>query len=94
MTTTTKQFQKYALVHSQTNNSSSNHECVHQDKKVKVNSDSEHNLGDINFFQHNDFNDCHTSVQAENPLSPIFESIFLNQQTEFNNRLKNYQNER
>ena len=62
----TKQFHKYALVHSQMNSSSFNQENVYQDNKVKVNSDSEHNVGNIDFFQHNDFNDCHSSVQADN----------------------------
>ena len=39
-TSMTKQFHKYVLVHSQMHNSSSNQEYEHQDKKVKVNSDS------------------------------------------------------
>ena len=47
-------------------------------KKFKVNSDSKQNVGNIDFFKHNDF-DSHSSVQADNQFSPIFESIFLNQ---------------
>ena len=86
----TKQFQKYVFVHSQMYDSSNNHEYVHQDKKVKVNSDSKQNIGNIDFFQHNDFNHCHSSVQADNQLLPIFESILLNQQTKFNNRIKKH----
>ena len=57
----------------------SDQEYVHQDKKVKVNSDSIQNEENIDFFKRNDFNDCHSSVQADNQLSPIFESILLNQ---------------
>ena len=68
LTNMTKQFHKYALVHSQMHNSSSNQEYVHQDKTVKVNSDSKQNVGNIDFFQHNDFNDCHSSIQADNQL--------------------------
>ena len=84
MTNMTKLFHKHILVHSQMHNSSCNQIYEHQDKKIKVNSDS------IDFFQqHNDFNDSHSSVQADNQVSPIFESILLNQQTEFNNRIKN-----
>ena len=70
-------------------NSSCNQEYVHQDKKVKVNCDYKQNVGNIDFFQHNNFNDCHSSVQADNQLSPIFQLILLNQQTEINNRIKN-----
>ena len=70
-------------------NLSSNQKYVHQNKKVKVHSDSKQNMGNIDFFQHNDFNVCHSSVQADNQLSPIYESILLHQQTEFNNRIKN-----
>ena len=88
LTNMTKQFHKYALCHSQMHNSSCNQEYVHQDNKVKVNSDSKQNVG-IFFIQHNDFNDCHSSVLAENQLSPIFESILMNQQTKFSNRIKN-----
>ena len=70
-------------------NSSSYQEYVHQYKKVKVNSDSKQNMGNIDFFQHNDFDDCHSSVQTGNQLSPLFNSILLNQQSEFNNRIDN-----
>ena len=62
LTNMTKQFHKYALVHSQMHNSSCNQEYVQQDKKVKVNSESKQNVGNIDFFQHNDFNDCHSSI--------------------------------
>ena len=68
LTNMTKQFQKHVLVHSQMHNSLSNQEYVHQDKKVKVYSDSKPNMGNFDFFQHNDFNDCHCSVQADNQL--------------------------
>ena len=50
LTLMTKQFQKYALVHSQMYNSSNNQEYIHQDKKVKVNIDSKQNMGNINSF--------------------------------------------
>ena len=90
MTNLTTQLQKYALVHSQIHKSSNNQEYVHQDKKVKVNCDSKPNMMEnIDFFQHNDFNDLHSSVQADNQFSPIFEFIVLKQQIEFNNRIKN-----
>ena len=49
-------------------NSSCNQEYVHQDKKVKVNSDSKQNAGNIDFVQHNDFNDCRSNIQADNKL--------------------------
>ena len=50
LTNMTTQFHKYALVHSQMYNSSNNEEYVHQDKKVKVNSASKQNMGNIDFF--------------------------------------------
>ena len=62
LTNMTKQFHNYALVHSQMHNSSNNQEYLHQDKRVKFNSDSRQNRGNINLFQHNDFNDSHSSV--------------------------------
>ena len=37
LTNMTKQFQKYALVHSQIHNSPNNQEYLHQDKKGKFN---------------------------------------------------------
>ena len=40
MTNMTKQFHKYAVAHSQMYKSSCNQEYEHQDKKVKMNSDS------------------------------------------------------
>ena len=89
LTNMNKQLQKYAITYSQIQNSSNNHEYLHQDKKVKVNSDSKQNMENIDFFQNNNFQNCHTCVQVDNQLSPIFESILLNQQTEFNNRIKN-----
>ena len=89
LTNMNKQLQQYAITHSQIQNSSNNHEYVHQHKKVKVNSDSKQNMENIDFFQNNNFQNCHTFVQVDNQLSPIFESILLNRQTVFNNRIKN-----
>ena len=43
----------------------------------------------ILIFQHNNFNDCQASVQADNQLSQIFDSSLLNQKTELNNRINN-----
>ena len=45
MTNMSIQFYKYARVHSQIHNSSCNQEYEHQDKKIKVNSDSKQNVG-------------------------------------------------
>ena len=69
--------------------SSSNQEYVHQDKKSKLIVILNRIWGMSIFFQHNDFNHYHSSVQVDNQLSPIFDFIFLNQQSEFNNRIKN-----
>ena len=62
----TNQFHKYAIIHLQMYNLSCNQEYEHQDKKVKFNGDSKQNVRNIDFFkQHNDFTDCHSSVQAD-----------------------------
>ena len=50
LTNMTKQFQKYAPIHSQMHISSCNQEYVHQDRKVKVHSDFKQNMGSIDFF--------------------------------------------
>ena len=78
----TKQFHKYARVHSQMHNSSSYQKYMHLYEKVKVDSDSKQNVGNIDFFfQHNNLDDFHSNVLGDNIFSSIFESILLNQQT-------------
>ena len=52
MTNMTKQFHKYVLLRSQMHNSSYNQEYEHQDKKVKVNSDSKQYVRNVEFFNH------------------------------------------
>ena len=65
-------------------NSSCNQEYVHQDKKDKVSSDSKQNVGNINFF----------NTMISMVLTLVFKQTinyhqYLNQQTEFNNWIKN-----
>ena len=85
LTNMTKQFQKYALVHSQMHNSSNNQEYLRQDKKVNLNSDSKQNMGNIDFFQHNNFNCILVFKQTINYhqyLNPFFSIKKLNSTTE------------
>ena len=89
LTGISKKYHNCSLIHTKANKSSHIYQnlpkeqyVTHQNKKAKTSNDNDFDLivetsnFDLDFNYHNH-------------ISPIFESILLNQQSEFNNRIKN-----
>ena len=89
LTDISKKYQNYTLLHTQRNDSSQINQnlpkdqyLIHQNKKVKTSHNSDFNL----IAETSNFD---LEVNHRNHCLPIYDSSLLNQQTEFNNRIKN-----
>ena len=89
LTDISKKYHNYSLIHTQANktpcinqNLPKEQYATHQNKKVKTSHDNDFNSNAEN--SNFDF-----ELNYHNHSSPIYDSSLLNQQTEFNNRIKN-----
>ena len=89
LTDISKKYQNYTLLHTQRNDSSQINQnlpkdqyLIHQNKKVKTSHNSDFNL----IAETSNFD---LEVNHRNHCLPIYDSSLLNQQTEFNNIIKN-----